>query len=254
MSLRGWFWPEYVCPVDPETRRWIDGRWDWLQREFGPDRPRKSPVVLATPEFFPDEYDETEDAARRLLDRLCGYMDIDPGRVQLSLYDDQSPMAGQPLYAGSWNGTVGLYLRDGDAFCIGVEWNDLADPLALVATMAHELGHVHLLGHERVSPDAVDHEPLTDLLTVYFGLGVITSSAVIREKSWQDGQLSGWQVSRRGYLTMPAYGYALARFARHRHETGIPWSRELRPDVRDPFHKAMSHLEAKAAGEITPTE
>jgi hypothetical protein len=53
---------------------------------------------------------------------------------------------------------------------------------------------------------------------------------------------------------MPEYGYALARFARHRLESGKPWSRELRPDVRDAFNKAMSYLEAEAAGEIAPTD
>jgi hypothetical protein len=37
----------------------------------------------------------------------------------------------------------------------------LNDPEALVATIAHELGHIHLLSDERISRDTPDHEPLT---------------------------------------------------------------------------------------------
>lgn len=119
---------------------------------------------------------------------------------------------------------------------------NLDDPVALVGTMAHELGHVHLLGHGRVSEDAEDHEPLTDLLTVFFGMGVFTANSVIRENYWSAGQVSGWSMGRRGYLGMHQYGYAFARFARARSEDGSDWSRELRLDVRTAFRDAMRFL------------
>jgi hypothetical protein len=117
-----------------------------------------------------------------------------------------------------------------------------AEPVSI----AHELGHVHLLGHDRISGEAEDHEPLTDLLTVYFGLGVLTANSVIREQYWHEGYSSGWKMGRQGYLTMPIYGYALARFARLRGEDGEEWSRELRPDVRSAFKQSMRFLEAEA--------
>jgi hypothetical protein len=113
----------------------------------------------------------------------------------------------------------------------------------MVGTMAHELGHVHLLGHRRIGDDVEDHEPLTDLLTVFFGLGVFTANSVIREKYWVEGQTSGWRMSRQGYLAMPMYGYAFARFARSRGEDGSAWTRELRLDVRSAFKKALRFLE-----------
>ena len=65
------------------------------------------------------------------------------------------------------------------------------------------LGHVHLLGHGRIDDEAEDHEPLTDLLTVLFGMGVFTANAVIREHHWDAGPVSGWSINRRGYLGMP---------------------------------------------------
>jgi hypothetical protein len=126
---------------------------------------------------------------------------------------------------------------------IWIETGNLADPLALVATMAHELAHVHLLGRGRISAEAEDHEPLTDLLTVYFGMGVISANSVIREKNWRMGNISGWSIGRFGYLGMSEYGYALARYARARQEDGAAWSGELRLDVRSAFKDAVRFLE-----------
>lgn len=236
------------CPVDPDIREWIDRRWRWLEGEFGEERPRSSPVVLPRPEFFPDPYRGTEADARRLLDRVCGYMDIEPDSIEMALYDESHPMAGSPLL-GEYRhqGSAGLYELDDGTHRISIEESNLGDPLAMVATMAHELGHVHLLGHGRLTGDEEDHEPLTDLLTVFFGLGVFTANSVIRESSWTDGNYSGWSVGRRGYLSMPMYGYALAALARSRGEDGSAWSRALRLDVLTPFKEAMRFLAAEGA-------
>src|SRR5262245_14406851 len=210
----GWFGSKPECPVDLPTSQWIERRWAWLTQEFGAERLRAARVILPTPEFFPDSYTGTDGDARRMLDRVCGYMGIAPETVELSLYQDRNP-----VYDGEWRqGTAGLYHEEAGKFRVWVEVGNLDDPLALVATMAHELGHVHLLGHGRVSPDADDHEPLTDLLTVYLGMGIFTANSVIREHYWDLGTTSGWRIGRRGYLSMPMYGYALALFAEARGE------------------------------------
>ena len=240
--MLGWFRSKPECPVDAELRQWIDQRWAWLESQFGRERLSNEPVVLPRLEFFPDPFNGTAEDARRMLDRTCGYMDVDPATVELSLFQDRNP-----VHDGEWrHGAAGLYHPDGDKFRIWVEAANLNDPLAMIATMAHELGHVHLLGHGRISDEAEDHEPLTDLLTVYFGMGVFTANAVIREKYWDAGQWSGWSMGRRGYLGMPAFGYALARFARARDDDGAKWARELRLDVRSAFKQTMQCLAAEA--------
>jgi hypothetical protein len=247
----GWFRSKLECPVDPATREWIDSRWSWLEEQFGTDRLRGCRVVLPRAEFFPDPYCGTEDCARRVLDRVGGYMDLDPTNIDMSLYAD-----GQPAFDGQWrHGTAGLYQQERGRFRIWVEAANLDDPLALVGTIAHELGHVHLLGHGRISATAEDHEPLTDLLTVFFGLGVFSANSVIHELYWHEGHYSGWQMGRRGYLGMPQYGYAFARFARSRGEDGSAWVKELRLDVRTAFKQAMRFLseEHGSRGESEPS-
>lgn len=249
MGFFDWFRSKPGCPIDAATRGWVDDRWAWLEGQFGAERVRDATLVLPRPEFFPDPYSGTEACARRILDRVCGYMGVDPSAVEMSLYAEGDPTAGNPIFGGGLrDGTAGLYHPEGGRYRVWVEAANLDDPLAMVATMAHELGHVHLLGHGRVSGDAEDHEPLTDLLTVFLGLGVFTANSVIRERYWHEGNYSGWSIGRRGYLGMPAYGYAFALFARARGEYGPAWAQELRPDVRSAFWQSGQFLSAGANG------
>jgi len=234
----GWIRSKPQCPIDAAKREWLDERWNWLEDEFGIERLRETRVILPRPEFFPDPYAGTEQDVRLMLERVCDYMDLDSSTIELSFYQERRPI----LEEGWRDGTAGLYHRDGDRFRIWVEWSNLRDPLGLVGTLAHELGHVHLLGHGRISEESEDHEPLTDLLTVFLGLGVFTANSVIHESHWKTGQLSGWSVGRRGYLGMPEYGYAFAKFAQARGEDGSGWSRELRLDVRSAFRQALRFL------------
>jgi hypothetical protein len=60
---------------------------------------------------------------------------------------------------------------------IGIRDDQAARPVALVSTLAHELGHVLLLADGRISAQQQDHEPLTDLLTIFFGLGIFSANA-----------------------------------------------------------------------------
>ena len=230
----GWFRSQPKCPVDPDTRRWIDERWRWLEQQFGANRLRKTTVVLPRPEYFPDPFHGTEEDARRMLDRVCGYMDINPATIELSLYVE-----------GQRQQTAGRYHAEGGKFRICIEVSNLADPLAMVATLAHELGHIQLLGHGRLSDEDEDHEPLADLLTVFFGMGIFTANSVLSEHYWNEGNASGWSMGRRGYLGMTDYGYAFARFAQSRQEDGFEWSQELRLDVRSAFQQAMQFLTAE---------
>ena len=183
-----------------------------------------------------------------MLDRVCDYMEIEPDTVELSLYEDRNP-----VYEGEWrHGAAGLYHKEADKFRVWVEVSGLNDPMALVGTLAHELGHVHLLGHGRIADDVEDHEPLTDLLTVFFGMGLFTANSVIRENYWNAGGISGWSMGRRGYLTMPQYGYAFALFAWARGEGNPTWEKHLRLDVRTAFDAALRFLESTRDSQFLP--
>lgn len=237
----GLFRPNASCPVGPDERAWAEGRFAWLTGQFGAQAPKDAPVILPTPEFFPDPCHGKPEDIPPLFGRVCGYLGLDPNRFELALYSEARRPSlvdedGRPL-----GGTVGLY-EGGDRPIVWVEYSQLADPPALVATLIHEACHDLLLGTGRLRGDEPDHEFVTDLLTVYRGLGVITANSTIREAYWRGGGWEGWRIGRQGYLSQPMYGYALALFARARGEARPAWLKHLRPDVRVPCAQGIRFL------------
>jgi hypothetical protein len=234
----GWFKPS--CPVEPAQRTWIAGRMRWLIGEFGLDRARTSAVILPTSDFFPDAYDGSESAGRVLFERVCGYMGINPSGLEMGFYEGQ-----RPVLEGGWqshSGAAGLYEGSSWGTMIHLDAASLADPLLLVATAAHELAHVLLLGQGRLYGDEPDHEQLTDLLTIYLGLGVFTANTRVRDRAGHDGTHEHWSIQRLGYLDQREVGYALAVWSRLREESSPAWVCHLCGDVRSYFKQASRWL------------
>lgn len=229
------------CPVEPDAKSWLEERLAWLTEEFGVRRLRGVKVILPTPEYFPDRYDGSREAVRALLNRVCKYMGLKTDRVRLRFFEDHRPDDGL-LGEYRHEGAAGTYAKGTRKDTVSINTSLLDDPEALVATMAHELGHVHLLSDERIDPETPDHEPLTDLLTVFLGLGIFTANATIRDRAWTHGQLTGWSIGRQGYMSQRMYGYALALFAQARGETQSAWAKHLRLDVRSAFKKGRRYL------------
>ncbi|HZH92305.1 MAG TPA: hypothetical protein VEX70_17035 [Pyrinomonadaceae bacterium] len=238
-----WFTPK--CPVVAEDKAWIDGSMLWLVEEFGSDTLRDATVVLPTDEFFPDPFSEDEEDVRALVERVCVYMGVDPERVELEFYTDENRESRPylPFDEYSHEGVAGHYRKRRDKFLINIESSQLTDPIFLVATSAHELGHVRLIGEGRVSAAFEDHEPLTDLLTVFLGMGVFTGNSVFGFKQWTDAFSQGWQTERRGYMTEEMFGYALALFAYLRGERDPAWAKHLQGNVAAYFKSGHKYLE-----------
>lgn len=238
----GWFTPR--CPLPQEPKKWIDGRMQWLCEQFGRERLIDGTVVLPDDTFFPDKFDASDLAIRRLFLRVCEHMDIDLYSVEMRIYSEQRQkyLGGGIQIAGDGKGTAGLY-EERDKTIIWIEESHRSNPMSLVATMAHELSHAHLLGGGRISPEEEDHELLTDLTTVYFGLGIFSANSVVNEGKWEtaDGW-SGWQISGQGYLGEPMYAYALALYAWARGEARPRWLRHVRPNVRSALKEALRYL------------
>ena len=218
----------------------------WLLEEFGADAFRGVTVVLPTDEFFPDSYSADEEDARALVDRVCAYMTVDPDLIETEFFDDGGKQARRDFaYAeGSSECVTGHYQKRRDKFVVSLESSQLSDPMSLVATSAHELGHVRLLGEGRVHGGFEDHEPLTDLLTVFFGLGIFTANSAFSF----EGSSNGWQAQRRGYLSEEMFGYALALFAFMRGERSPAWSGYLEGSVSTFFRNGLKYLHKTGEG------
>jgi hypothetical protein len=232
-------------PVTEEERLWVDDglrRLGWI---LAWSRTQNITVVLPTDEYFPDPWDATEAGLEALFRRVCGYMRVPRSKVDLAVIPDSGDLLDMlPSYNRTSDDPAGLNIggSEEERPLIGVARSLLRDPSALVATMAHELGHVVLLDDGHLRRDADDMEPMTDLVTVYLGLGVFTANSAQRFKQYQEDNRQGWSIERLGYLPEVVYGYALARFARDRGEDHPAWAAYLSTNLKTWFRQSATWL------------
>jgi hypothetical protein len=224
----GWF--SAKCPVDTYEKTWTEWRMRWLADQFGIDRLLQAEVILPTDQFFPDPYRGAVEDVQRLLDRLCGYLTIDPQKIQLEVCADVQLA-----------GAAGHYGR-GEQTVIRIAESQLTDPMQLVATLAHELAHEMLLGGGLLTASVTDHEWVTDLLPVFLGVGVFAANATISENCGQAGLWSWWTMGRHGYLPARVFGYAFALFALMRGEQDVAWAQHLRLDAFAALREGLAYL------------
>ncbi len=236
----GWFSPQ--CPVDVAAKQWIEQRLDWLSTQFGRDVFTRRAVILPTEDFFPAPFDGTQESIRGLLDEVCGYMDVDPERVEMKLMTGKQDFwivneQGKHLPTGP----AGLYEDAGSHTIIHIDTAELNHLAGMVGTMAHELAHLRLIGERRVSGYEWDNEILTDLTATFFGFGIFLGST---PRNWA-GQYSNWpgtELRKPEYMTPPMFAYAMAHSAWHRSERRPDWGRFLSLNLRPEFQEALRFL------------
>jgi hypothetical protein len=229
----------------------VEERLEWLGEEFADSAFAGRPVVLPTPEFFPDPYDGSKKAVRALLDRVCDYMDVVPALVALKFVADAGKLwlvndAGQYLAHAA-----GTYAEGERKFIIRIDKSGLDDPMGLVGTIAHELAHVRLLGESRVMQEEFDNELLTDLTVVHFGLGIFLANT---PRTW-DSHYSKWpdtDLVKPEYMTPPMFGWALAHLAWHRGEERPGWARYLTSGARINLNQGLRYLRATGDSAYRP--
>lgn len=112
----------------------------------------------------------------------------------------------------------------------------LLDPESLVATLAHEIAHIKLLGENRIHEN---NEYLTDLTTVIFGLGILNANNAF--KSFRGSNYYEWKSQ--GYLSQIQWGYSLALFAYIRNEVSPAWINYLTPNIKSDFLQGQQFIE-----------
>jgi hypothetical protein len=77
-------------PVNEDELQWIDEAFDRLKRMLGAQPMSEAHVVLPTAEHFPDPYDRTRASVEMLLERVCGYMQVDRSTIELEVLTDKT--------------------------------------------------------------------------------------------------------------------------------------------------------------------
>lgn len=221
---------------------WLDRRrWKWLVEQFDDIAPDQ-PTILPTSEFFPDRYDRSDDAVRRLLERVCDYMHVPADAVELSFYRNERRFEIVNESGKAIGDAAGTYQERDGRFHIRIERSQFHRPMELVGTVAHELAHVRLLGEGRLDRNEFDNELLTDLTVVFHGMGIFLANV---PRAWPS-RVGSWpdtDVPKPEYMSTPMYGYALALRSRLMDEPCPPsWKRHLHAGVRAEFKQALRFL------------
>jgi hypothetical protein len=233
----------------------------WCSRSFGPERLSAGPAVPG-PDLLPPGFTGTDAEIDVLFRRVCAVMGVDPDTVTVLLFESPAEDEITPGRGRDGRRTVGCYREVDGRAVIELDRRKAAEPAVLAAVIAHELGHVRLLGEGRIEGHEADHEKLTDLVTVFLGMGVFTANAAYRfgksVQGWSalplgdltERMLTGTALGpshHLGYLTERQFGYALACYCLLREETDPPWARHLDPGVRAVLRDGLRYFAHRGA-------
>lgn len=206
-------------PLDRDELDWQLAAFQWLLAEYGGvEAHRQRILVDPTGDYFSDS---TLTGAERG-EELFGEVKAIAGMAQwpTRLVARQSAKGSYQVNAQTFvqpigTGAAGTYqlLPAGDNGWVAEIRYDvglIADPPALVATFAHELGHYLLATARHSFPGGEDmHELLTDLTAVFMGFGIFLANSA---RHYSAQQLEGghmWRSGHQGYLSERALVTAL---------------------------------------------
>jgi hypothetical protein len=233
-------------PLDEDQRDWADRSFKRLGTLLGAGHLLDAAVILPTLDCFPDVYDQSEEALRQMVDRVATAMHVDPSQIDVQLFESAHDLSSTlvPFFSGKGPAApAGLYFHTPDERqSIAVNASELKDPMALVAVIAHEIGHVILLRPGSVAGDEPDMEPLNDLLTIFLGFGIFTANAAFNFSQYTTNQSQGWSTKRLGYLSEPMLGYGLARYAYERREEKPDWAGFVNSNIKPYMKRSLAWL------------
>lgn len=220
------------CPVDEEVRIWIEQSFQKLLTIFGLENTLSRSVLVPDRVHFPIRYDGSERSAFETLQIVAAQMEVSPEVITLDFYNETLRQITEGTPGGFYWGK-----GQSGTFEISIARKKLDEPENMVATLAHEIAHIKLLGESRMK---TNDERLTDLTTIFFGLGIFNANAAFQ--TFNDARSYGWSQS--GYLTQMEWGYALALFAYLRQEPDPTWADHLSKHVKGDFIRGKNFIAA----------
>lgn len=234
------------CPIDEATRVWMEDAFIWLINQFGEKQFYGLKIVTPTEDNFPIKFDGTQDSVMSCAKIIARQMNIDNDKVNITFYNQQTLELGNELGNAiftqqykSEGYSSGIYMgTDSDGrFAVAIERNQMTDPAKLIATIAHEYSHIKILGEGRLKEN---DEYLTDLTTVFWGLGIFTANTSFNYYT----SFNSWAYDSQGYFTQQEWGYALALYSYIKNEDNPIWLNYLSKNIKSDFNKSIEYIHA----------
>ena len=235
--------PKKYEPLDYKQRKYFENNLLWLIQEFPEPKIEERQILLPSEDDFPIKWTGEQETAYKALNIVCTKMQVNPEDIELNFYKNAS----NNLNAGSSiiftqnhpdsTSAAGFYHHEKEdgKFQISLEEGLLNEPQSLIATIAHELAHVKLLGGNKLE---VNDEMLTDFTTVFFGLGIFNANTAFQFYQQSDQ----WGHRSSGYLKIDEWAYALALFAFIRYEDKPEWRRYLSKTITRDFDRSLRYM------------
>jgi hypothetical protein len=192
--------------LDAELTDWQFGCFEWLlQQTGGMEAFRQRRMILPTPQFFPHDGSRGQAFAEMLFQQVKAHVGMTDWPCQLLCQEeDPDPKVAQYAYVkdapSSPAGTFRSLKEDGALITYNPA--QLRDPMALVATFAHELAHYRMVTFTEPPPGGWEvKEPATDLAAVFMGFGIFLANSRFHFSHFSDGKSSGWQWRQQGYIS-----------------------------------------------------
>lgn len=223
----------------------MEKSFQWLLDSFGAENIRTRKILTPHYKDFPIRYNGDTQSALDTLTIIANQMEIDPGAIHLELYGDGITGLSNNIALSGYKSakySAGMYLgkEEDGKYHIWLEHNQLHHPEKMVATLAHELAHIKLLGEDRIQKN---DEALTDFTTIVFGLGIFNANSSFDLRQGYDG----WSYSTLGYLKQREWGYALALFSIHRDQSNADWHQFLTKNLRSDIAKSIEYIQTRPA-------
>ena len=184
-------------PLNEERRLSIDDAFLYLQELFGTEIMLKKPMLTIDDPIFKTQLKDKFDLIN-LAHTISTIMDLDPAQIKIDFFTSNENYSAAGLYHGKMN--------DG-RYKISLLENIYLDLEKSIATIAHELAHIKLLGEERIEENS---EELTDIVPLLFGFGIFNANAVF--KFTGNNSERSWSTSQLGYLSQADWGYLFALY------------------------------------------
>src|SRR4051812_34896141 len=75
------------CPIEADTRRWMEHAFLWLATQFGQENVATKPMLLPTPVYFPIRYDGSNESLTKTAEIVAKQMEIDFGEINLEIFE-----------------------------------------------------------------------------------------------------------------------------------------------------------------------
>ncbi len=229
--------------VSEEEAEWQWACFEWLLRGSGGyGRFRHVVIVLANDDFFPQKGLRSPALESALFEQIKMHAGMSrwPCLLKPQPLDPNPKVAPTIIVKDAPRSALGTFQRGAAEATITYYPDLIRDPMAFVATMAHELGHY--LGSEIPGPPPGGSDALefaTDMAAVFLGFGTFLVNSAFTFAQFQNHDTMGWSAKRQGYLSESQLLNALAIFTALLGSEAAVISREIKSHYRTLYKRAF---------------